>query len=269
MTPVLRAEQVVEIQTAVRNVIVEEKLLKYIVDIVAAARSWGSITYGPSPRAGVNLLLAARTLAACHGRDFVSPDDIKQLAPWVLRHRLRLRPEAEIEGTTADETIQQIMDSVEAPTIMIPTRRLIVLVALLSVPLWIGSLQRDVADVALVANLILIVVASVDLFISPGPHQLEISRHVSDVLSVGTDNPVSLSLRNKSSREISLTVHDDHGNLCRIDSMPQSLSLEPWKEESIHYAVKPLRRGPRSFLRFTCGTQPGWVYGRGIAYEAC
>ncbi len=115
LEPILKAEDVIAIQNAVKQVIVEEKILSYIVNIVSTAREWGSITVGPSPRAGVNLLIAARTLAACRGRDFVTPDDIKELAPWVLRHRLRLRPEAEIEGSTADETIRQIMDSVEAP----------------------------------------------------------------------------------------------------------------------------------------------------------
>lgn len=115
LNAVLQSEDVVDIQNAVKQVIVEEKILHYIVGIVSAARKWGSITVGPSPRAGVNMLIAARTLAACRGRDFVTPDDIKELAPWVLRHRLRLRPEAEIEGTTPDETIRQIMDSVEAP----------------------------------------------------------------------------------------------------------------------------------------------------------
>jgi len=115
LEPVLQASQVIDIQQAVKGVIVEEKILQYIVSIVSASRTWGSVTVGPSPRAGVNMLIAARTLAACRDRDFVTPDDIKELAPWVLRHRLRLRPEAEIEGSTPDETIRQIMDSVEAP----------------------------------------------------------------------------------------------------------------------------------------------------------
>jgi MoxR-like ATPase len=106
---------VLEIQQAVKSVIVEPKLLTYIVSILNACRTWGSVTIGPSPRAGVNMLIAARTLAACRGRDFVTPDDIKELAPWILRHRLRLRPEAELEGTTIDETIEAILESVEAP----------------------------------------------------------------------------------------------------------------------------------------------------------
>ena len=115
LTPVMKGEDVIAVQEAVKQVIVEDKILNYIVAIVDASRNWGSVTVGPSPRAGINLLIAARTLAACRGRDFVTPDDIKELAPWVLRHRLRLRPEAEIEGSTPDETIRQIMDSVEAP----------------------------------------------------------------------------------------------------------------------------------------------------------
>ena len=115
MQKILTADDVLSIQQTVRQVIVEDRILKYIVDIVSAARNWGSITVGPSPRAGVNLLIASRTLAACRGRDFVTPDDIKELTPWVLRHRLRLRPEAEMEGSTPDLTIQQILESVEAP----------------------------------------------------------------------------------------------------------------------------------------------------------
>lgn len=115
LQPIMKADDVLQIQQIARSVIVEPRLLQYIVDILTAARTWGSVTLGPSPRAGVNLLVAARTMAACRGRDFVTPDDIKELAPWVLRHRLRLRPEAEIEGGTPDETIMAILDSVEAP----------------------------------------------------------------------------------------------------------------------------------------------------------
>ncbi len=115
LKPLIQTEMVQQIQAAVQGVIVEDKILNYIVAIVNATRAWGSVTVGPSPRAGVNLLVAGRTLAACRGRDFVTPDDIKELAPWVLRHRIRLRPEAEIEGSTADDTILQVLDSVEAP----------------------------------------------------------------------------------------------------------------------------------------------------------
>lgn len=112
---VLKSEDVLAIQQAVKGVIVEPKVLRYIVDILDASRKWGSVTIGPSPRAGVNMLLASRTLAACRGRDFVTPDDIKELAPWILRHRLRLRPEAELEGESTDDTVRAILEAVEAP----------------------------------------------------------------------------------------------------------------------------------------------------------
>lgn len=115
LQPILRPEQILEIQQAVSRVIIEPKLLNYIVKILGAARTWGTVTIGPSPRAGVSIVLAARTLAACRGRDFVIPDDIKELCPWILRHRLRLRPETELEGISADDTIQAILESVEAP----------------------------------------------------------------------------------------------------------------------------------------------------------
>lgn len=115
LQPIVEAETVLLIQQTVKSVIVEPELLQYIVRILGACRSWGTVTIGPSPRAGVNMLIASRTLAACRGRDFVTPDDIKELAPWILRHRIRLRPEAELEGVTPDETIRAILESVEAP----------------------------------------------------------------------------------------------------------------------------------------------------------
>ncbi len=115
LQPLLVPEQILEIQQVASRVIIEPKILDYIVSLLTACRSWGTVTIGPSPRAGVSMVLAARTLAACRGRDFVVPDDIKELGPWILRHRLRLRPETELEGITADDTIRAIMDSVEAP----------------------------------------------------------------------------------------------------------------------------------------------------------
>ena len=113
--PVLSAEDVIGIQEVAAKVIVDNKVLDYIVAIVDRTRNWHSVSVGASPRGGVNLLVASRTLAACRGRDFVTPDDIKEIAPWVLRHRLLLRPDVEIEGTNADAVIADILDSVEVP----------------------------------------------------------------------------------------------------------------------------------------------------------
>lgn len=113
--PVMSAEHVLEIQRACAAVITEESIINYITAIVAKTRNWHSVEVGASPRASVNLLIAGRALAACRGRDFVVPDDIKQLTPWILRHRIRLRPEAEIEGVQVDDVVADVLDSVEAP----------------------------------------------------------------------------------------------------------------------------------------------------------
>lgn len=113
--PVMSAQDALEIQDTVSKVIVEDKVTRYIVEIVDKTRTWHSVTVGASPRASVALLVAARTIAACRGRDFVTPDDVKEVCPWVLRHRIRLRPEAEIEGSSADQVVQHILENVEVP----------------------------------------------------------------------------------------------------------------------------------------------------------
>lgn len=111
----LSGPQIVAIQKAIVGVIVEPPIVKYITSIVSRSRNSAQIEVGASPRASVSLLLAGRAMAACRGRNFVTPDDIKQLVPWVLRHRLRLNPEADIEGVTVDGVIQDLLDAVEAP----------------------------------------------------------------------------------------------------------------------------------------------------------
>jgi len=114
LKPVLDGAGVQTIQHSIAGVIVEPSIINYITAIVGKTRSWHTVEVGASPRASVNMLLAARATAACRGRDFVVPDDVKELAPWVLRHRLRLRPDAEIEGIAADDVIRDVLESVEA-----------------------------------------------------------------------------------------------------------------------------------------------------------
>jgi MoxR-like ATPase len=115
LKPIMQPEDVAAVQEAVSRVIVEPQLINYITGIVTRSRSWHAVSVGASPRGSINLMLAARTLAACLGRNFVIPDDVKQIAPWVLRHRLLLRPEAEIEGITCDQVVREILESVEVP----------------------------------------------------------------------------------------------------------------------------------------------------------
>ena len=94
---------------------VEPALFHYIVALVARTRNWPAVSLGASPRAAVSLMLFAKGIAATEGRDFLIPDDIKAAAPPILRHRLVLKPEADLEGVTADQVVRDVIKSVEVP----------------------------------------------------------------------------------------------------------------------------------------------------------
>jgi len=99
----------------VRNMRMEPGVQKYIVEIVRRSRSHPTILYGASPRASIALLLCSKALAAIRGREFPTPDDVRDIAAPVLRHRLALRAEAELEGATTDAVVSDILRSVEVP----------------------------------------------------------------------------------------------------------------------------------------------------------
>jgi len=100
---------------AVRAVKVQESLFAYIVEIVRRTRDWPALSLGSSPRAAVNLLAFSKAVAAIDGRDYVIPDDIKQAVLPVFRHRIVLKPEADLEGITPDQVIQDVVRAVELP----------------------------------------------------------------------------------------------------------------------------------------------------------
>ena len=99
----------------VNRVNVQEALFGYIVQLVRHTREWPALTLGASPRAAVSLMRFATALAALDGRDYVLPDDIKTAMPPVLRHRIIVKPEADLEGVTADQIIQEVIRAVEVP----------------------------------------------------------------------------------------------------------------------------------------------------------
>ncbi len=99
----------------IARVTVERALYAYVVALIRRTRDWPSISLGASPRAAVGLFLAARAMAAMEGRDYLLPDDVKAVALPVLRHRLLLKPEADLEGLTTDQVIQQVLATVEVP----------------------------------------------------------------------------------------------------------------------------------------------------------
>jgi MoxR-like ATPase len=102
-------------QQEVRAVTVQEALFGYIVQVVRRTRDWPSLSLGASPRAAVSLMAVSKAYAAIDGRDYVIPDDVKAAARPVLRHRVILRPEADMEGVTPDQVIEEVLRAVEVP----------------------------------------------------------------------------------------------------------------------------------------------------------
>lgn len=112
---ILSAEQIKQYQDLVKQIIVEQNLLEYIAKIVINTRENAFLYLGASPRASIAILNAAKGFAAIRGRDFVTPEDIKEAAIPVLQHRVIVTPEREMEGITSHEIIKQIIESVEIP----------------------------------------------------------------------------------------------------------------------------------------------------------
>ncbi len=115
LTAVLSAQDLVELRREIDGITVEEGILTYITKLSDATRHASDLALGASPRASIAMLLASKAYAALQGRAYVVPDDVKMVALPVMRHRLLLKPEAEIEGLDADGIIHRILASVEVP----------------------------------------------------------------------------------------------------------------------------------------------------------
>lgn len=146
---------------------------------------------------------------------------------------------------------------------MIPTRRLVLLAALIAIPLMFSSINRDLADLALLVNLVLVAVAAVDLLISPDPDQIDVRREISEVLSVGASNPASLIVRNRSFVRLRLSLHDDPGSLCRVERLPQTIDIAQIRNALFTTSSRLIAGELRSWLPCICGIRLGWGYGSG------
>ena len=113
--PLPESDAIKHCRAEVKTMRTEKGIRKYIVDIVQKTREHSSILYGASPRASVALLLCSKALAAIRGRDFPTPDDVRDISMPVLRHRLSLRAEAELDGVTTDAVIAEIIKTIEVP----------------------------------------------------------------------------------------------------------------------------------------------------------
>ena len=114
-SPILTHDELLEYRSLLSKVVVEESLMRYIVEVVQLTRNTKAVYLGASPRAGVAMLKASKAHALLEGRDFVTPEDIKRVAPAVLRHRLILSAEAEMEGYNAPRIVETLIDQVEVP----------------------------------------------------------------------------------------------------------------------------------------------------------
>ena len=122
--PVVDSKYILSAREIVRQVYVDEKIKDYVLDLVIATRNPSTadlddlvnlISYGASPRAGIFLISAARAYAFIKGRGYVVPDDVKQMAPDVLRHRVITTFEAEAQDVNSEQIVQRILDNVEVP----------------------------------------------------------------------------------------------------------------------------------------------------------
>ncbi|WP_061237634.1 MoxR family ATPase [Ectopseudomonas composti] len=111
----LQAKDVLALQKIASDLPLDDQVLDYAVRLARATRSWPGLAMGAGPRASIALVRGARARALLRGGDFVLPDDIKSCALAVLRHRVRLAPELDIEGLSVDQVLQQVLDQVPAP----------------------------------------------------------------------------------------------------------------------------------------------------------
>ncbi|MET0392508.1 MAG: MoxR family ATPase [Chitinophagaceae bacterium] len=113
--PVLSGYQINNIRQQIKTILMEEKLLQFIARLVHQTRHHKSIYLGASPRASLSIMNASKAIAAMQGRDFVTPEDIREVVIPVLRHRIILAPDKEMEGVTEDEVIRQIIQGMDVP----------------------------------------------------------------------------------------------------------------------------------------------------------
>ncbi|MEO7292878.1 MAG: MoxR family ATPase [Ginsengibacter sp.] len=115
VSKILSAQQIAQYRQTIQLIIIEPKLVEFIAKIVNETRNNPSLYLGASPRASLAILRASKANAAIKGRDFVTPEDIIEMAAPVMRHRIILTPEKEMEGVTADELVEQIIKNIEVP----------------------------------------------------------------------------------------------------------------------------------------------------------
>ena len=232
---VLPEDAIAVMKQALRGVDAREEIVNYVVDIVRKTRTHESVLSGAGPRATQALLLASRAAAALQQRDFVTPDDVRAIAPAVLGHRIVLRPEAEIEGVLMAEVLDAVVPGYPGTPLIRPARRAPHRPWLIVAPLWgwAGADPRH-PERAVSAILLAFALAAVDarrgiegfatgpfprlsiygffktadrvshqrLYDSPEPHAAQV--HIPFPLEFGVlDDVITVDLAGKSTVEVS------------------------------------------------------------------
>lgn len=115
VTPIITIDEIIKFRKLSQQVYLEKSLIRYIAEIVAKTRDSKALFLGASPRASVSILKASKAYALIHGRDFVTPEDIKFVTPFILQHRIQLNAEAEMEGLSVLSVINRLIEKVEVP----------------------------------------------------------------------------------------------------------------------------------------------------------
>jgi MoxR-like ATPase len=111
----VNAESILEMQNVVRTVRVESSVREYVIAVVRATRAHSAVELGSSPRGSLYLYHAAQAFAALRGRDFVLPDDVKYLTPFILTHRLIISAQTRLRGRDAEQIVKEVVDAVPVP----------------------------------------------------------------------------------------------------------------------------------------------------------
>lgn len=257
LRPLLKDKDVLALQWIASDLPIDDQVLDYAVRLARTTRNWPGLALGAGPRASIALVRCGRARALLRGGEFVVPDDIKGCALAVLRHRVRLSPELDIEGLSVDQVLQQLLDQVPAPPRMKPSRALLALfAALLLLAIGLGSLsalgQRLPAQLhtfwwAALAALLLL--GLLDALWARRQAVPKLSRQLSGNLPLGRWSEVRLHLQHTYRRPVRLTLFDHLPAGMDFEYLPQEVELRPGESTEVGYRVRPLNRGHFVFPR--------------------
>lgn len=257
LRPLLKDKDVLALQRIASDLPIDDQVLDYAVRLARTTRNWPGLALGAGPRASIALVRCGRARALLRGGEFVVPDDIKGCALAVLRHRVRLSPELDIEGLSVDQVLQQLLDQVPAPPRMKPSRALLALfAALLLLAIGLGSLsalgQRLPAQLhtfwwAALAALLLL--GLLDALWARRQAVPKLSRQLSGNLPLGRWSEARLHLQHTYRRPVRLTLFDHLPAGMDFEYLPQEVELRPGESTEVGYRVRPLNRGHFVFPR--------------------